>query len=424
MSEVGVVAIGRNEGERLRRCLDALAGLGATVVYVDSDSTDESVALARERGVEVVELDMSLPVLGGAGAERGVRAAVARSIRRCDSSSSSMAIARSPTAGLSAVAASWRTSPRPLSSSVAATSGSPSARSTTGWPTSSGIYRSPAGRATRSRGVRRRRDDPGRGIPGRRRLQPLDPAGEEPELCQRLRGAGYSVVRLDADMTWHDSAMLRFRQWARRQFRTGYGGLDFATRFGRRGERSVPPPDPQRPVLGAGLAAGLDRRGNRRRGFWRAGCRWVDRRTRGARPACTGGPDRSAESNAGGQSWHGLGLRRPDDGREVVPAGRPVSLCSGPARRPPCPPDRVQVCRFGARAGDLLIPQGAEPFDARPRLAGRPGTLPRTALAQGAVDLGDRRLSLRAAESTAARAALCAAFATGSTGWPSGSPRH
>jgi hypothetical protein len=36
-------------------------------------------------------------------------------------------------------------------------------------------------------------------------------------------------------MTWHDSAMLRFRQWARRQFRTGYGGLDFATRFGRRG---------------------------------------------------------------------------------------------------------------------------------------------------------------------------------------------
>ena len=65
---------------------------------------------------------------------------------------------------------------------------------------------------------------------------PSIPAGEEPELCQRLRGAGWSVVRLDADMTWHDSAMLRFRQWARRQVRTGYGGLDFATRFGRGGD--------------------------------------------------------------------------------------------------------------------------------------------------------------------------------------------
>jgi hypothetical protein len=65
---------------------------------------------------------------------------------------------------------------------------------------------------------------------------PSIPAGEEPELCQRLRHAGYSVVRLDAEMTWHDLAMLRFSQWARRQFRTGYGGLDFSTRFGRRGE--------------------------------------------------------------------------------------------------------------------------------------------------------------------------------------------
>jgi hypothetical protein len=36
-------------------------------------------------------------------------------------------------------------------------------------------------------------------------------------------------------MTWHDSAMLRFRQWAKRQVRTGYGGLDFATRFGPHG---------------------------------------------------------------------------------------------------------------------------------------------------------------------------------------------
>ena len=63
MSDLGVVAIGRNEGERLRRCLLSLArvGQGVASVYVDSGSTDGSVELARSMGVEVVELDMTRP---------------------------------------------------------------------------------------------------------------------------------------------------------------------------------------------------------------------------------------------------------------------------------------------------------------------------------------------------------------------------
>src|SRR3954471_23229748 len=62
MTDLGVIAIGRNEGERLRRCLASVVGRpGCLVVYVDSNSTDGSVALAREMGAEVVELDMSIP---------------------------------------------------------------------------------------------------------------------------------------------------------------------------------------------------------------------------------------------------------------------------------------------------------------------------------------------------------------------------
>ena len=57
---VGVVAIGRNEGERLCRCLDSLPP-SSRIVYVDSASTDDSVALALRRGAEVVELDTSTP---------------------------------------------------------------------------------------------------------------------------------------------------------------------------------------------------------------------------------------------------------------------------------------------------------------------------------------------------------------------------
>src|SRR6056297_3022296 len=58
---VAAITIGRNEGERLKRCLASLEGLVAPIVYVDSGSTDGSVAAARNAGAEVVELDPSAP---------------------------------------------------------------------------------------------------------------------------------------------------------------------------------------------------------------------------------------------------------------------------------------------------------------------------------------------------------------------------
>lgn len=59
--KIGVVVIGRNEGEHLIRSLDSVVEGSRAVVYVDSGSTDESVVIAHERGVEVVDLDMSVP---------------------------------------------------------------------------------------------------------------------------------------------------------------------------------------------------------------------------------------------------------------------------------------------------------------------------------------------------------------------------
>jgi len=60
-TDLWVVVIGRNEGERLTRCFDSIRPTAAVMVYVDSASTDDSVSAARERGIEVVELDMSIP---------------------------------------------------------------------------------------------------------------------------------------------------------------------------------------------------------------------------------------------------------------------------------------------------------------------------------------------------------------------------
>src|SRR5262245_16239994 len=58
---LGVVIIGRNEGERLRCCLASVSAQGLSVVYVDSNSTDSSIELARGMGASVVALDSSRP---------------------------------------------------------------------------------------------------------------------------------------------------------------------------------------------------------------------------------------------------------------------------------------------------------------------------------------------------------------------------
>jgi glycosyltransferase involved in cell wall biosynthesis len=61
MSNLGVVIIGRNEGERLIRCIQSLNVYIPFCVYVDSASTDGSIESAKNLGVCVIALDMSKP---------------------------------------------------------------------------------------------------------------------------------------------------------------------------------------------------------------------------------------------------------------------------------------------------------------------------------------------------------------------------
>src|SRR5436853_3246426 len=59
--ELAIVAIGRNEGARLRRCLASVVDRASLVVYVDSGSNDDSLTIALAAGCEVLELDMRMP---------------------------------------------------------------------------------------------------------------------------------------------------------------------------------------------------------------------------------------------------------------------------------------------------------------------------------------------------------------------------
>ena len=57
----GAVIIGRNEGARLVAALQAAAPQVDVIVYVDSGSTDNSVAEAENAGAIVLHLDTSRP---------------------------------------------------------------------------------------------------------------------------------------------------------------------------------------------------------------------------------------------------------------------------------------------------------------------------------------------------------------------------
>jgi glycosyltransferase involved in cell wall biosynthesis len=227
MNDVGVVAIGRNEGERLRRCLLSLAeaGQGVASVYVDSGSTDGSVDLARSMGVEVVELDMTRPF----SAARARNAGYERLKEIAPGLRFAMFLD-----GDCEVADGW------LARAKAEMEARPKAAVVCGrrrelFPEQSVYNRlvdlewdSPIGEAVACGGDSMIRGEAFEQVGG---FDPTASAGEEPQLCQRLRQGGWSVWRIDAEMTRHDLGMTRFRQWWRRQYRSGYNGLDILTRF-------------------------------------------------------------------------------------------------------------------------------------------------------------------------------------------------
>jgi GT2 family glycosyltransferase len=47
-------------------------------------------------------------------------------------------------------------------------------------------------------------------------------AGEEPDMCFRMRQAGWTILRIADEMALHDAAMTRFGQWWRRNVRAGH----------------------------------------------------------------------------------------------------------------------------------------------------------------------------------------------------------
>lgn len=213
---IGIVLIGRNEGERLIRCLDSLRHFAPQLVYVDSNSSDDSVNNARQREAQVINLDMSKPFSAARARNIGFDALLQAfphitMVQFID--------------GDCAVADGWLNKAQSFlheNANVAVVCG----RRRELFPHKS-IYNqfcddewnTPVGEAKACGGDALMRVAIFKKVAGYR--DDLI-AGEEPELCIRIRAEGYKIWRIKADMTWHDANMTHFKQWWQRCKRGGY----------------------------------------------------------------------------------------------------------------------------------------------------------------------------------------------------------
>ncbi|HSV15004.1 MAG TPA: glycosyltransferase [Tepidisphaeraceae bacterium] len=213
---VGVVAIGRNEGERLRACLVSARRDCSSVVYVDSGSSDESVALARSLGCHVVELDLATPFTAARARNEGFAF-----LKQIDSDVQFVQFVD----GDCEIVVGWiakATAELAARSRAAIVCGRRRER----FPDASVYNRlcdmewnTPIGQAKACGGDALVRVSAFEEVGG---YDGSVIAGEEPEMCVRLRERGWTIHRIDAEMTLHDAAMTRASQWWRRNVRGGH----------------------------------------------------------------------------------------------------------------------------------------------------------------------------------------------------------
>lgn len=213
---MGVVVIGRNEGERLERSLRSIGADSHCVLYVDSGSSDGSLDLGRRLASKVVALDDSTPFTAARARNAGLSRlleidASLEMVQFVDGdceletgwlSQAQVALHRNPRLG----AVCGRLRERCPDASLYAR-------------LSQMEWNRPAGETLACGGIAMFRVEALNGVGG---FNSSMIAGEEPELCYRLRRAGWKIERLDAPMAVHDGEMTRFRQWWIRAVRDGH----------------------------------------------------------------------------------------------------------------------------------------------------------------------------------------------------------
>ena len=246
VSEIGIIAIGRNEGKRLVDCLTSVRSATTNIVYVDSGSTDGSVHAAEKIGACVVKLDLAQPFTAARARNEGF---------------AKLIVLRPNVRFVQFVDGDCTLAPLWIDSAVAFMENRPDVAIVCGRrrernPAES-IYNrmlddewnTPIGEATACGGDALVRVEAFKRVGG---FRPSLIAGEEPELCLRLREGGWKIWRLNEEMTQHDAAMYSFTQWWLRSVRSGYAFAE-VSRLHRTSPHAIWGRETARAVFWAGI---------------------------------------------------------------------------------------------------------------------------------------------------------------------------
>jgi cellulose synthase/poly-beta-1,6-N-acetylglucosamine synthase-like glycosyltransferase len=220
---LSVVIIGRNEGARLDRCLQSVRAMhhetfDIEILYVDSVSTDDSIAIARRHKAEIVEVRPSRPT-AALGRNAGWRRSTGSFVLFLDGDTvldptfvdGSLTEFDQPKA---AIVWGHRREIHPEQSIF-------NRVLDLDWIYAPGVVEFCGGDAIVRRAVLEQ-------VGG---FDETLIAGEEPEMCRRIRAAGYQILHVDRPMTGHDLAMTSWKQYCRRAMRAGYAYAEVSTRF-------------------------------------------------------------------------------------------------------------------------------------------------------------------------------------------------
>ena len=226
MPNIGIVIIGRNEGERLIRCIQSLHQHIAQTVYVDSASTDGSLEAVKKLGAHTLALNMLKPFTAARARNAGF-AELLRLFPEIEFVQFVDGDCEVLNNWLEVAATFLQNNPQ-----IAVVSGVLNERfpDKTIYNTLCDLeWKMPIGEVKASGGNALIRVSVFKQVDG---YLPTLIAGEEPEMCVRLRKKGWKIWHLADQMMLHDAEMTQFKQWWRRTMRAGYAYAEGASLHG------------------------------------------------------------------------------------------------------------------------------------------------------------------------------------------------
>ena len=221
LPNIDVIIIGINVQRYLADCIASIRGADypqelLTVTFVDGGSSDSSVAIGREAGVRVIELNDQYPT-PGRGRNAGLFAATAPFVQFMDADT--------------LLDHDWfKTALGYFNEKIVAVCGKRSER----WPEKNNYHIIASVEWHYEQGPCRyfggdflARREPLVAAGG---FDDLLIAGEEPDFSARLRRGGWVIWRIAAAMTLHDLNMTAFAQYWKRAYRSGHAYAEVGLR--------------------------------------------------------------------------------------------------------------------------------------------------------------------------------------------------